>query len=211
MFNDFCSGCGEKVGCDQRADAVNSSMRCKNTENEKNMNRNETSYLSYTVSSQLALMKFKGLRVRRNNFHSQKETGTNKSSICRLFLGDSRGVAPAAGESRPAAQSVTGVGFWVGRSDSSLLHLDFTSAPGGIPGAPRGVPRCQQKEGQRGASLSGSNGHGGVYWSLSESDAGRYSRYGFVNLWTGKAGRRREALGEPGHDPHRALTTTEES
>lgn len=111
MFNGFCSGCIEKVGCDRRADAVNSSMRGRNAENEKNMSRNETSYLSYMFSSQLALMKFKGLRVRRNNFHSQKETGTNKSSICRLFLRDSRRVAPATGTLRRAAQSITGIGF----------------------------------------------------------------------------------------------------
>lgn len=133
------------------------------------MNRNETSYLSYTVSSQLALMKFKGLRVRRNNFHSQKETGTNKSSICRLFLGDSRGVAPAAGESRPAAQSVTGIGFWVGRSDSSLLHLDFTFAPAAFPGHRAGflgVSRRKDSVGHRCRVEMGTEGFTGACPSL---------------------------------------------
>lgn len=45
------------------------------------MNRNETSEMSPMVLRQLGLMKFKELQISRNNFNSQKKTGTNKQVI----------------------------------------------------------------------------------------------------------------------------------
>lgn len=103
----------------------------------------------------------------------------------------------------------------MGRNDSSLLHLDFTYAPGAVPAAfpghPRGSSSVSKGTGSVGHRRQVEMGTEGFTAAWPSLMLARASRCGLVNLWVGKADRRREALGEHRHDPHQALTTTEES